>query len=187
MTHGGSSASRLEHSRSSAVTSPSSSLLSFRADRLLSDTPLHLDVLPGRLAGEDLVEAQVELVLLRHLRHPPVRRLVLGEGNEDHLVRLPGPMPEQLHERPRDLGSDVSFPVLHELRELRLLAGLKGGMGNRSKHEDPPCSLTTRRVSTTDAGTIPSIGRCTVRPSEQLSSAGRADRPATPNEASRRR
>src|SRR5215211_7649706 len=182
MTHGGSSASRRENSRSFAATSPSSSLLSFRAERLLSDTPLQLDVLPGRLAGEDLVEAQVELVLLRQLCHPPVRRLVLGEGNEDHLIWLPSPMPEQLHERPRDLGSDVSFPVLHELRELCLLAGLKGGMGNRSKHEDPPCSLTTRRVSTTDAGIIPSIGRCTVRPREQLSSAGRAT-----NEASRRR
>src|SRR5215213_8064905 len=122
MTHGGSSASRLEHSRSSAVTSPSSSLLSFRADRLLSDTPLHLDVLPGRLAGEDLVEAQVELVLLRRLCHPPVRCLVLGEGNEDHLIWLSGSMTEQFQERTGDLWPDVPLPLLHHGIELGLLS-----------------------------------------------------------------
>src|SRR5215213_9610012 len=142
MTHGGSSASRLEHSRSSAVTSPSSSLLSFRADRLLSDTPLHLDVLPGRLAGEDLVEAQVELVLLRHLCHPPVRRLVLGEGNEDHLVRLPGSMAEQLHERPRNLGPDVPFPLLHHGIELGLLSWLEGRVRDGAEHRARPFRVT---------------------------------------------
>src|SRR5215213_6133377 len=122
MTHGGSSASRREHSRSFAATSPSSSLLSFRAERLLSNTPLQLDVFPGRLAGEDLVEAQVELVLLRHLRHPPVGRFVLGQGNEDHLIWLPGSMTDQFQERTGDLWPDVPLPLLHHGIELGLLS-----------------------------------------------------------------
>jgi hypothetical protein len=100
----------------------------------LLDTPLQLDVLPGRLTGEVLVEAQVELVLLRHLREPSIGCLVLGEGNEDDQVRVQSLMAGQLHERTRDLGPDLPFPVLHELLELRLLAWLEGGMGNRSEH-----------------------------------------------------
>ena len=61
------------------------------------------------------------------------------------------------------------LPVLHELRELRLLAWLEGGMGNRPEHEEPPLSLTTRLPARNDAGTIQSIGRFTVRPDEQMS------------------
>src|SRR5215207_782625 len=102
--------------------------------RSVADAPLQLDVFPGRLTGEDLVEAQVELVLLRHLREPPIGRLVLGEGDEDHLVRLPSTMPDQFHERTRDLGPDVPFPVLHQRIKLRLLPWLEGRVGNRSEH-----------------------------------------------------
>src|SRR5215217_2618080 len=154
MTQGGSSASRLENPRSFAVTSPSSSLLSFRADRLLSDTPLHLDVLPGRLAGEDLVEAQVELVLLRHLCHPPVRRFVLGEGNEDHLISLPGSMADQLDEETWDRWPDVPLPLLHHGIELGLLSWLEGGVRDGAEH----CSLLSIDSASGHARPVPRRG-----------------------------
>jgi hypothetical protein len=80
---------------------------------------------------------------------------------------LPDLMAGQLHERTRNLGPDLPFPVLHELRQLRLLAWPKGGMVNRSEHEEPPLSLTTRLIIV-DAGAIPSIGRFTVRLGEQI-------------------
>src|SRR5262245_11828294 len=47
----------------------------------LADAPLHRDVLPDRLTGEDLVEALVELVLFGHLRQLAIRRFVLREGD----------------------------------------------------------------------------------------------------------
>jgi hypothetical protein len=114
-------------------------------------------------------------VLLRHVREPSIGCLVLGEGNEDDQVRVQSLMAGQLHERTRDLGPDLPFPVLHELLELRLLAWLEGGMGNRSEHEDPPLSLMTRIVINIDAGTIPSIDRFTVGLSEQMSRARQSD------------
>src|SRR5215208_1535261 len=106
-----------------------SSLGSSVPDPSLTDPPVHFDVLPGWLAREDVVEAQVELMLLRHRRKPAIGGFVLGESDENDLVWLAPLMAGQLHERPRNLGADVPLPVLHELRELRLLAGFEGGTG----------------------------------------------------------
>src|SRR5215212_3496982 len=78
----------------------------------LAQTPLQLDILPGRLAGEGLVEAEVELVLLRHGRQGAIGRLILGEGEEDDLVRLTGLVPHHGDEGAGDLRANIALPLL---------------------------------------------------------------------------
>src|SRR5215213_10269073 len=99
MTHGESSGSRREHSRSYAVTSPRHTpcLMTKSSPAVeLGWHLLHRHVFPADVALKVLGHAPVPGILLRQLGHALVGGLVLGEGHKDQLVGLPIGMANQL-------------------------------------------------------------------------------------------
>ena len=103
------------------------------ATRALAQAPLQLDILPGRFAGEDLVEAEVELVLLGHGSQVAIGLLILGQREEDDLIRLAGLVPHHGDEGAGDLRTNVALPLLQKRLELAFLARLERGAGGRAE------------------------------------------------------